>query len=263
MHERTNAPICESKAIPMCLFEKELTEQPSYETLKSIFHTALHEIGVPINGVVTAATFLKREIESGDKEFVQELLQMIFSAANNLTEIFERVREVVRQENQQNFQIMETHFDFRKWLDNVLLSISALFMDKAISVAKVVTKDFPTVIYADKVSLTQIVYNLLMNALKYSPANTLVSVTCSIHADRFSIEIADQGAGISAAELPLIFQEYRQLGNGFKSRLGGLGLGLSIVKNLTEAMGGVITVKSEVGVGSVFTVALPLKSEPA
>jgi two-component system phosphate regulon sensor histidine kinase PhoR len=253
----------EIKKDPMCLSEKAITEQPSYEMLISTFHTALHEIGVPVNGVVTAATFLKREIESGDREFVQELLQMIFSAANNLNEIFERVREVIRQENQQNFQIMETYFDFRKWLDNVLLSISALFMDKAISVAKQVTKDFPLLIYADKVYLTQIVYNLLMNALKYSAAGTVVSVTCSVGTDTFSIEIADQGAGISAAELPLIFQEYRQLANGFKSQLGGIGLGLSIVKNLTEAMGGVITVKSEVGVGSTFTVTLPLRSEPA
>jgi len=245
----------------MRLPDTETTEQPSYEVLKSIFHAALHEIGVPINGVVTAATFLKREIESGDTEFVEELLQMIFSAASNLNEIFERVREVVRQENQQKFQIMETLFDFRKWLDNVLLSMSALFMDKTISVVKQVSKDFPSFIYADKVYLTQIVYNLLMNALKYSPAGSVVSVTCFADADRFGIEIADQGMGISAAELPLIFQEYRQLASGFKSQLGGIGLGLSIVKNLTEAMGGEITVKSEVGAGSTFTVTFPLKAE--
>lgn len=247
----------------MRLTEKEVTEQLSSEVLKSIFHTALHEIGVPINGVVTAATFLKREIEHGDPAFVQELLQMIFSAANNLNEIFERIREVVRLENQQKFKIMETYFDFRKWLDNVLLSMSALFMDKTISVVKQVPKDFPSFIYVDKVYLTQIVYNLLMNALKYSQPGTVVSVTCFVDADRFSIEITDQGMGISAAELPLIFQEYRQLANGFKSQLGGIGLGLSIIKSLTEAMDGVIAVKSEVGVGSTFTVTFPLRSEPA
>jgi two-component system phosphate regulon sensor histidine kinase PhoR len=247
----------------MRLPEKDMVEQPSYEVLKSIFHAALHEIGVPVNGVVTAATFLKREIESGDMAFVQELLQMIFSAANSLNEVFERVREVVRQENQQKFQIMETHFDFRKWLDNVLLSMSALFMDKTISVVKQVSKDFPSSVYADKVYLTQIVYNLLMNALKYSPAGTVVSVSCFADAGKFSIEIADQGIGIAAAELPLIFQEYRQLANGLRSQLGGIGLGLSIVKSLTEAMGGEIAVKSEVGVGSTFTITFPLRSEPA
>ncbi len=243
--------------------EKELQEQPSYEVLKSIFHTAMHEIGVPVNGVVTAATFLKREMESGDKEFVQELLQMIFSAANNLNEIFERVREVVRQENQQKYQLMETHFDFRKWLDNVLLSMSALFLDKEISVVKQVPRDFPPVVFADKVYLTQIIYNLLMNALKYSPAGTVVSVACFADAAHFGIEVTDQGMGISSLDLPLIFQEYRQLSNGFKSQLGGIGLGLSIVKNLTEAMNGTITVRSEEGAGSTFTVTLPLKSEPA
>ncbi|KAA2243570.1 HAMP domain-containing histidine kinase [Chitinophaga agrisoli] len=243
--------------------EKELPEQPSYELLKSIFHTAMHEIGVPVNGVVTAATFLKREIESGDKEFVQELLQMIFSAANNLNEIFERVREVVRQENQQKYQLMETHFDFRKWLDNVLLSMSALFLDKEISVVKQVPREFPPVVFADKVYLTQIIYNLLMNALKYSPAGTVVSVACFVDASHFGIEVTDQGIGISSGELPLIFQEYRQLSSGFKSQLGGIGLGLAIVKNLTEAMNGTITVRSEEGAGSTFTVTFPLKSEPA
>ncbi|HEY8915288.1 MAG TPA: ATP-binding protein, partial [Chitinophaga sp.] len=91
----------------------------------------------------------------------------------------------------------------------------------------------------------------------------VVSVTCFADADRFSIEITDQGIGISTADLPLIFQEYRQLSNGFKTQLGGIGLGLSIIKSLTEAMDGVITVKSEIGVGSTFTVSFPLRSEPA
>lgn len=244
----------------MPLPKNEPTELPSLETIQSAFHTALHEIGTPINGVVTASILLKSEIESGNTEFAQELLQMIFSAASNLNEIYERVKQVVRQENRQKFQLMETTFDFRKWLDNLLQSMLALFMEKEISVVKQVPKDFPILISADKVYLTQIIYNILMNALKYSPESTIVSVTCfTDDKERFCIEITDQGIGIPEAELPLIFKEYHQITADIKSRFGGIGLGLSIVRNLTEIMGGSVAVKSEVGVGSTFTVAFPLK----
>jgi signal transduction histidine kinase len=77
--------------------------------------------------------------------------------------------------------------------------------------------------------------------------------------DTACIEITDRGIGIPSSDMPHIFKEYHQIVSGHKTKFGGMGLGLSIAKNLTKIMGGNIEVKSEVGEGSTFTVTLPLK----
>ncbi|PSL43795.1 phospho-acceptor domain-containing protein [Chitinophaga niastensis] len=235
------------------------TEQPSAEMLTSIFHNTLHEIGTPLNAVVSASRLLKNEIERGDTEFAHELLEMIVSSSNYLFDIFERVRQVTRQEKLSKFELDEAIFDFRKWINNLLYSLTSLFLEKEITIEKKVADDFPRTIFSDKTYLTQIVYNILMNALKYSPATTTVSVNCFIEEGRCCIAVTDQGIGISALEIPNIFKEYHQVAKDFKSKFGGMGLGLSIAKNLVELMDGHIYVESEVSIGSTFTVSVPLK----
>jgi signal transduction histidine kinase len=232
----------------------------SGEMMRSVFHSSLHEIGTPLNAVVSASRLLKTEMENGNTEVARELLKMIFSSADYLSEIFERVRQVTRQENMPAFQLDETIFDFRDWADNLLHSMAALFMEKEISVKKVVADDFPLTVYCDRVYLTQVMYNILINALKYSPAFSSVSITCFIeNNESFCIEITDQGIGIPSARLPFIFKEYYQVAPDDQSRFGGMGLGLSIAGALTRLMGGSIYVMSESGAGSTFTVMLPLK----
>ncbi len=230
------------------------------EVMKSIFRTTLHEIGTPINGIVTASRLLQQELENGNQEFIQELIQMIGTSASYLQEIFERVRQAAQQENLHRFQLDEIIFDFSKLLDGILHSMAPLFMEKEISVVKRISDDFPHTVFSDRTYLTQIIYNILTNALKYSPKASRVTITCFVRGgEKLCVEIADQGIGIPAKELPYIFKEYHQIVSGVPSRFGGMGLGLSIVRNLAEVMGGNVEVKSEVGVGSVFTIVLPWK----
>lgn len=235
-------------------------EQPSVERMKSIFYTSLHEVGTPVNGIVSACLLLKDELDKGNTAYAQELLQAIFSAAGNLNEIYVRVKQLVREDQLPEFRLTETLFDFRKWLDELLRSMMALFMEKEISVVKQVPRDFPLLVFADKTYLTQIMYNILMNALKFSPESTVVSVSCFVTEDRqqFCIEVTDMGTGIPEEKLPFIFQDYYQVTAGVTARFGGMGLGLAIVKKLLAVMGGDITVRSEVGSGSTFTVLFPL-----
>jgi signal transduction histidine kinase len=189
---------------------------------------------------------------------VEELLDMIASGAGNLAEIFERVRQSVRYENVARYRLMEDTFDFRKWLDNLVLSMLPLFMEKGISLVKHIPEDFPSQIYADRVYLSQVVNNLLVNALKYSPPLTAVSITCFKGDGMFGIEITDQGIGIPAKKLPFIFEEYSRMSGDIRTKFGGIGLGLSIAQNLAALMGGRIEVKSREKEGSTFTVIMPV-----
>lgn len=234
-------------------------EHPSEEKMKSIFYASLHEIGTPVNGIVSACLLLKDELDKGNTAYAQDLLQTIFSAAGNLNEIFVRVKQLVREDQLPEFRLTETLFDFRKWLDELLQSVMPLFMEKEISVVKQVPRNFPLLVYADKTYLTQVMYNILMNALKFSPESTVVSVSCFLNeGQQFSIEVTDMGIGIPEDKLPFIFEDYYQVTRDVTARFGGMGLGLAIVKKLLEVMGGEVTVKSEVGTGSTFTILFPL-----
>lgn len=225
----------------------------------TIFHSALHEIGTPVNGIVTAASLLKDEMEKGNIETVNELLEMISSAAGNLTDTFQRIRQTVRHEDIRKFKLVQEVFDFRKWLDNLLLSMLPLFMEKQISVVKHIPDCFPSQVFTDRVYLNQVINNILMNALKYSEPETVVTLSCFTRDEFFCIEVTDQGKGIPSEHLPYIFREYYTLAEDVQLRFGGIGLGLSIARELTALMGGKIEVSSKKDEGSTFTVMIPVR----
>jgi PAS domain S-box-containing protein len=114
--------------------------------------------------------------------------------------------------------------------------------------------------------LQQVFWNLLTNAVKFTPKAGSVSITLDRVNSHFRVKVADTGEGIDAAFLPYVFERFRQADASTSRRHGGLGLGLSIVKQLVELHGGTINAASKgSGMGSTFTVELPaaLESEPA
>jgi signal transduction histidine kinase len=114
-------------------------------------------------------------------------------------------------------------------------------------------------IMADQALLTRALFNLLENAIKYSEAGTCISLKVSCNEGWLTCELADQGKGIAADELPELFSQYRR----FKSAQGidGVGLGLSMVKAVVDRHGGRIECRSEVGQGTRFNLHFPLLAE--
>jgi two-component system sensor histidine kinase/response regulator len=110
---------------------------------------------------------------------------------------------------------------------------------------------------ADPRRLQQILFNLLDNAIKFTPAGGKVTLRVSAEENLVVFQVKDQGIGIPEDQLPLLFQKFRQLNAGYQRQYRGTGLGLALTKQLVELHGGWIDVESTVGVGSVFTVRLP------
>ncbi len=114
------------------------------------------------------------------------------------------------------------------------------------------------ILYGDSSKLGLIVYNLVENALKYSQDNCLVRVELQVKGRNAILTVADQGVGIPKEDLDHIFERFYRVDKARSRDTGGTGLGLSIVRQMVQMHGGDITVKSEMGKGSVFTVLLPM-----
>ena len=116
------------------------------------------------------------------------------------------------------------------------------------------------VVWADQLHMTNIVYNLLDNAIKYNDRIPEVKIATLIKKDKLIISIEDNGKGISKKELALIFRKFYRVPTGNLHDIKGFGLGLFYVKKIIEAHGGSITVDSS-DQGSTFTITLPIKND--
>jgi len=121
----------------------------------------------------------------------------------------------------------------------------------------------PPPVLIDRDAMAQAISNLVDNAIKYSGEVKQLSITTETRGSDLSIEIADQGIGIPRAEQARIFEKFYRVGNGLVHDVKGSGLGLSLVKHIIEAHHGTISVESDVGKGSRFTILLPLARKPA
>jgi two-component system phosphate regulon sensor histidine kinase PhoR len=119
------------------------------------------------------------------------------------------------------------------------------------------------VLPADGEKLTQVLLNLLDNAVKYTPDGGSVEVEVRRDEESFVLQVTDTGVGIPASDLQRIFERFYRVDRARSRDLGGTGLGLSIVKHIVEAHRGRVTVTSHVGKGSTFTVRLPPVEESA
>jgi signal transduction histidine kinase len=124
-----------------------------------------------------------------------------------------------------------------------------------------VSGDSTIVARADPEKVTQILVNLLSNAIKFTPAGGHISAKCAATNDAVTLSISDTGLGIAPEKLETIFEPLVQLKEGLADREGGIGLGLSISRDLARAMKGDLTVESTEGKGTRFTLSLPRASE--
>lgn len=112
-------------------------------------------------------------------------------------------------------------------------------------------------VWIDEESFTQILDNLVDNAVKYTPEGGLITISWSSGPETASFTVKDNGIGIPAQDLPRIFERFYRVDKARSREMGGTGLGLSIVKHMLQAQGGQIAAKSELGKGTAFTVTLP------
>ncbi|MCA9981453.1 MAG: hypothetical protein KDD89_11480, partial [Anaerolineales bacterium] len=130
--------------------------------------------------------------------------------------------------------------------------------NKGLTLVTEVTSELPPYLMGDPDRLHQILVNLVSNAIKFTAEGEVRVRICLLDETQWGIQVQDTGQGIPAELHEMVFEEFRQAEYSANAPRRGVGLGLSIVKQITAAMGGSIKLESEVGQGSIFTVMLPL-----
>ena len=143
----------------------------------------------------------------------------------------------------------------RKWQTE----LSVLAEQKHLALTVDIPADMPTTLYGDEESISKIAINILGNAIKFTDSGS-VSLTLGHHDGHWTFSVHDTGIGIPPHAREYIFDEFRQVDQTSKRRFGGSGLGLAIVQKMLRAMHGTVTVQSELGQGSTFTVTLPAQT---
>lgn len=216
-----------------------------------------HEIRTPMNAVIGLTELLLQE-KHGEKTL--EYLKSIKYSADNLLVIINDILDFSKIESGKiTLEVID--FDVRRLIDELAKTISYKADEKGIVLRKNIAADVPKVLKGDPYRLNQILLNLTGNAIKFT-SKGYVEIAIRIGKKQtpgkinLQIDVVDTGIGIPERKLTTIFESFTQAYTDTTRLFGGTGLGLAITQNLIRLQGGEITVSSEVGKGSVFTVIM-------
>ena len=216
-----------------------------------------HEIRTPINAVIGMNEMILRENKD---ETIQEYAQNIQSASSMLLELVNDILDFSKIESGQ-LELVEDTYPLATVIQDEKLLLNARVAGKPISTLIEVDPRIPCKLQGDKLRVKQILTNLLSNGVKYTKqGNVTLKVSFEwMDADTIQLifAVADTGRGIKEEDIAHLFDKFKRLELSENQNVEGTGLGLNIVKQLVEQMQGTITVDSEYGKGSVFTVTIP------
>jgi len=228
--------------------------------LKSEFLANMsHELRTPLNAVIGFSEVLVDERAGPLNDTQHDFLTDIWTSANHLLQLVNDILDLAKVEAGKMELNLET-FSIEAAIAETVATINAIAAKKNIPV--IVEAPPPEIVATlDPLRFKQILYNLLSNAVKFTPDNGTVTVTASRDGDeRIRLRVKDTGIGIKQEDLSRLFHEFEQLDAGLARRQEGTGLGLALTKKIVELQSGSITVESEFGYGSMFTVVLPTVS---
>ena len=216
--------------------------------------TLSHELRTPLNAILGWIGVLKQQQQS--PETLAKAIDVIDRNSRRQSQMVDDLLDVSRIMSGK-LRLDVQRLDVASAIEEAVASAQPAADAKGVRLVKVLGS--AAIIQGDSGRLQQVVWNLVSNAIKFTPRGGLVQVTLRKVNSHIHIQVSDSGQGIRADLMPHVFQRFRQGDASATRHHGGLGLGLAIVKNLVEMHGGSVEAASEgEGLGSVFTVRLPL-----
>lgn len=239
---------------------KTIYKLKEVDRLKSDFLASMsHELRTPLNSIIGFADILLQGIDGPLSEHAETDITAIHNSGKHLLALINGILdmskiEAGRMELACNALVVADIFD------EVSVSVSALLKEKPVQLIQNAAPDLPDV-WADHLRLTQVVINLVSNAIKFTDEGNVV-LSADLFGGKFvHITVQDTGIGIPKDKFDLVFEHFRQVDSRNNRKYQGTGMGLAIAKQLVELHGGEMWLESEVGHGSTFHFTVPIASE--
>ncbi len=225
--------------------------------MKSEFLASMsHELRTPLNAIIGfAEALLDVDEENPLTEYQHDRLMRVNKSGKHLLELINSILDLSKIEARK-MQINVLPFHLGELLQEVLGLMEALVANKPIELKLQMNGNLADCC-SDQDKIRQIMINLLGNSIKFTEQGS-IEVDASVQDGLVKIDVKDTGCGIPASQLNTIFETFRQVDGSETRRHEGTGLGLALVKSMTKLLGGEVSVISEVGVGSTFSVILPM-----
>jgi signal transduction histidine kinase/CheY-like chemotaxis protein/HAMP domain-containing protein len=247
--------------------QQTLEEMKELDRVKSQFLANMsHELRTPLNSVIGFSRVILKGIDGPINETQEQDITAIYNSGLHLLNMINEILDLSKIEaGKMELQIDDV--EISNVVNNAVNSASGLIKGKPIQLVTRVEPDLPS-IKGDELRLSQILTNLLGNAVKFTEKGS-ITIEAGLHhtednADEILITVADTGIGIAPEDQGKLFQRFSQVDDSPTRRTGGTGLGLSIARSLVELHGGRIgLLSSDTNLGSTFYFTIPVKREPA
>ncbi|MGA0805059.1 MAG: ATP-binding protein [Pseudohongiellaceae bacterium] len=246
----------DSKPIGAILVLHDVTELKHLERIRTDFvANASHELKTPITAIRGLSETVAGDPDV-DRETLQRFMQRIHAQSIRLSQLVGDLMTISRLEAD-NSRDAFTRINFVDLTARAVSSASGAAELKQQQLGSHLPPERLEV-YGDRQNLSQLVDNLIDNAIKYTPEQGRIEVRLARRGDELLLEVEDSGIGISPQYQERVFERFYRIDKARSQSLGGTGLGLSIVRNIAERHGGSVAVKSQLGRGSVFSFRMPL-----
>jgi signal transduction histidine kinase len=254
----------ENRTIGRVCILRDVTQLKEIDTLKSDFvSTVSHDLRSPLTLMRGYASMLEMAGELNDQQ--KNYAKMIMQGVDNMAKLVNNLLDLGRIDFGVGLQVES--IPVLDIIERVTGSLQLQATQKKIPLGVEIPKDLPHAIEADQALLQQAIYNLVENALKYTPEGGVVTIHLQCAPESLTFAIQDSGIGIPKSDVPRLFEKFYRGTNREALQQRGTGLGLAIVKSVAERHGGKVWVESELGEGSTFFLQIPLvqpkESQPA
>ncbi|WP_158008565.1 PAS domain S-box protein [Methanohalophilus portucalensis] len=249
--------ISERKTAEENAIKAKRTAEKANQAKSEFLANMSHELRTPLNSIIGFSDILSKEVRGELNDPQKKYVSNIAKSGNHLLSLIDDILDISKIEAGQE-QLEYSSFELHEVLDEISILIKPLTSKKRIDLQM----DLPSEeirVYADRKKFKQIMYNLLSNATKFTPAKGTITIIANQKKDKLKVAVSDTGIGIPESEQTTIFEPFQQVKSSKSSEHKGTGLGLSLVRELVEMHDGQVELKSEVGKGSTFTFTIPDK----
>jgi GAF domain-containing protein/CheY-like chemotaxis protein/HAMP domain-containing protein len=234
------------------------------DRLKTNFLAAMsHELRTPLNSIIGFSRVILKGIDGPLTESQEQDITTIYDSGKHLLGLVNDILDQAKIEAGK-MELSFAYFKLQDVIHGVMSSAIGLTRDKPIRLHTEIADDLPDA-YGDEFRTRQILLNLVSNAAKFTDEGSITVTAFSTVEDEqhfLQVSVTDTGIGIAEKDMPLLFQAFQQIDNSLTRKAGGTGMGLPLAKSLTELQHGRIWLESQQGVGSTFSITVPIAPPP-